>query len=78
VTFDSDLDPATLVRGIIISGPNGQRIPVSLRYDPTAKAVIAEGPLTATLGVEVTGGIKDVNGLSAARVHTVVDTSPSG
>ncbi|HSS10525.1 MAG TPA: hypothetical protein VLL25_11605 [Acidimicrobiales bacterium] len=73
LTFDSDLDPATLAHGIIFTGPGAQTIPVSLRYEPTAKAIIAEGHFEGTTRVELTDQIKDVNGRPAAPVNTVFD-----
>jgi hypothetical protein len=74
LTFDSDLDPATLSRGIILTRPDGKRISVSLRYDPIAKVVVAQGVPSGTTRIEITNGLRDIKGRGAAHSRSEVVT----
>jgi hypothetical protein len=64
LTFDSDLDPASVTASVELVTPTGVRLPSTLSYDPATRSVTlrpAHEPAQAVI-VRIAAGLRDVDG----------------
>ncbi|HEX2808786.1 MAG TPA: Ig-like domain-containing protein, partial [Kineosporiaceae bacterium] len=79
LTFDSDLDAATVRNGIAVTGPDGAAVSATTRYDAATRTVVVRpsGERGQALVLTVGPGLRDVDGTSAPR-GTRVELRTSG
>jgi hypothetical protein len=64
LTFDSDLDPATVATALTLTAPDGRPIPSTATYDPPTRTVTLRpaSPGTTAMVVRIGTGLRDTNG----------------
>jgi hypothetical protein len=64
LTFDSDLDPASLASAISLATPDGAQIRSTATYDPATRTVTLRpvSPVAGDVLVRIGAGLRDING----------------
>lgn len=78
VSFDSDLDPASVAGALSITGPGSAAAPLTQNYDAASRTVtltaplpIASGDLEGPLTLHVSTGLRDVDGNALAGAYAM-------